>query len=271
MGALNQNVSNIQFRIETLVAKDRRNTGRVKPDAQGYYAGIPVAVLGTVSQNNTYYDVDSFQKQIQSPDTYINKVLTQGKLYGEYGHPMIAQLPPDQQLARLAVIDEKAISHHISEIYTGETLASGGRLVLAKLKPTGPYKESLKDNLEDPCMNTSFSLRAITSAEQRGNVSYRVMKKLVTFDAVAAGGYMEASKSYAPAMESFDVTIAPTGIVTMTQVAMETYTDTELNELFGIHAVTKHKHIVTELSDAASMAFRSSLGNRSFYMDLIRE
>jgi len=266
-----QNVSNIQFRVETLVAKDRRNAGRLRQDAEGYYNDVPVAALGIASQNNTYYDVDAFQKQMTSPDTYINKVLTQGKLYGEYGHPSIAGMQNAAAIDRLSVIDEKSVSHHFRSISTGESLSGGGKLVVAKLKPTGPYKQALKDSLDDPCINTAFSLRAVTSAEQRGNLSYRVMKKLVTFDAVCAGGYAEAAKSYSPALESFDVSILPSGQVMLSQVSLESYTDTELNELFGITEAVKISQVQTLLSKEASYEFRSSVGKRSFYMDLIKE
>lgn len=271
MSVFGQNVSNLQFRVETLVAKDRRNVGRIKPDSYGYYDGVPIALLGAVSQNNTYYDIASFQEQLTSPNTFINKVLTQGKLYGEYGHPNLIGLTNAEQIERLSVIREQLQSHHISAIYSGETLASGGKLLLAKLKPHGYYGSYLKDNLDDPYMNTSFSLRAITSAEQRGNVSYRVMKKLVTFDSVNAGGYMEAAKSYSPSVESFDISITSTGTVVMNQVALECYTDTELNELFGIPLAMKHTKVITYLSPEASDEFRSSVGKRSFYMDLIRK
>ncbi len=265
-----QDVNNIQFRVETFMVKDRRNGKTVRADQEGYYT-LPVAVLGTVSQNNTYYDVESFAKQMTSPDTFINKVLTQGKLYGEFGHPRIAGLSNELSLERLAVVEEKSISHHIRDISTGASLPNGGKLVLASIKPTGPYKQALQDSIDDPCINTAFSLRAITSAEPRGQVSYRVMKKLVTFDAVAAGGYSEAAKSYAPGLESFDVSIDSTGRVTLSQVSMENFTDTELNELFGINSIGKVNQVNTILSKQASYEFRSSLGNRSFYMDLIRE
>lgn len=269
MSPILQNVSNIQFRVETLVAKDKRK--RIRKDADGYYMDVPVAVLGTVSQNQTYYDVGAFAEQLTSPKTFIHKVLTRGKLYGEWGHPKILGMSNQEAVDRLSYIDEDKHSHHIKAINTGEVLSDGGRLVLATLKPTGPYKQSLQDNLEDPVMNTSFSLRAITTAEQKGNVSYRVMRKLVTFDAVGAGGYDEASKAYSPALESFDVTITPTGRVMLTQVSLESYTDTELSEIFGTDDITKQKRIVTVLSPDASIEFKSSLGVKSFYMDLIRE
>jgi hypothetical protein len=265
-----QNVSNIQFRVETLVARDRRK--RIKKDEAGYYINVPVAVLGIISQNNTYYDVESFAKQMTDKNTYVNKVLSQGKLYGEYGHPSIIGLSIAEQVDRLSVIVEKNISHHIRDISTGPTLENGGKLVLASVKPHGPYKESLQDNFEDPTMNTAFSLRAITTVEARDNISYRWMRKLVTFDSVAAGGYAEAAKSYSPALEHFDVTVEPSnGQVVLSQVALESYTDTEINEIFGAKQALKITRVTTLLGSQASIEFQSSLGNRSFYLDLIRE
>jgi hypothetical protein len=235
-----QNVDRISFSVDVLTVRNGRKLGRVRPDQDGYYE-MPIAVLGTVTDNRTYYEVEDFVGQLTSPESYINRVLTDGKLYGEYGHPMIMLLPESQQLPRLMIVDEKTVSHHIRKIRTGEKLESGGRILYGQIKPHGPYGAQLQDSLNDPCLNTSFSLRSIAASRQEGNVTRRKMKMLVTFDCVLAGGYNEASKRYAPSVE----TAAPPIDITLDRLpkpsvmaAMETLTDTELNEIFGAKVVT---------------------------------
>ncbi len=245
-----QQVKNVQFRVETMVVHDGRKLGRLRPGVEGYYDAVPVAVLGVPTRNNTYYDVDAFINQVTDKNSGLNRRLSSGQLYGEWGHPDIIGMPNDICLARLADIRESQFSHHIRSLSTGETLENGGKLVLASVKPTGPYGQSLKDNFDDPCMNTAFSLRAITRTEDRGGLSYRTMRHLITFDAVGCGGYAEASKAYSAGMESFnqfDITVTPVGTAIFSQVSLEYFNDTELNELFGATTITRHRQVISHV------------------------
>lgn len=234
-GAL-QNVDKISFCIDTLLIKNGRKLGRIRPDENGYYE-MPLAVLGTVTDNRTYYEVEDFVSQLTTPTSFINKCLANAKLFGEYGHPMIVLLPDDKVLPRLMVIDEKSVSHHIKQIRTGDKLESGGRILYGLIKPHGPYGENLQSSLDDPCLNTSFSLRSIAQSRQEGNITRRRIKHLVTFDYVNAGGYDEASKRYAPSVESIDI-MSNSISIPVTTAAMETLNNTELNEIFGAKTIT---------------------------------
>lgn len=247
---------NLQFRVETLVVRDGAKEGRIRPNDKGYYENVPIAVLNEVTRNNTFYDIPSMMEQIESPKSKFNERLVKKQLYGEWGHPKLYGMRPEEQLARMVDIDESRWSHHIYGVYAGRKLEStGGTLLCATLKPTGPFKTSLEDNLNDPCMNTAFSLRAITSNQQRGNVSYRVVRKLVTFDAVGAGGYEQAAKFYSASVEcmggedfnAYDLAITdemnPKAV--FTQYSVENFTDTELNDLFSTNSVAKVKKIQT--------------------------
>lgn len=230
-----QNVDKIQFCVDTLVVKDGRRLGRIRPDADGYYE-MPLAVLGTVTDNRTYYEVEDFVAQLTSPTSFINKALTSGSLKGELGHPMIVELQEDQRLPRLMVIDEQKVSHHIKQIRTGEKLASGGRILYGKIKPCGPYKDAVQDAFDDPTVNAAFSLRSIAHSRQEGTITRRKIKHLVTFDYVSLGGYSEASKWYAPGIEAIDMSLESFALP-VTTAAMEHFTDTEINEIFGAKTV----------------------------------
>jgi hypothetical protein len=267
MAAL-QNVDRISFCVDTLIVKNGRKLGRIRPDESGYYK-MPIAVLGTVTDNFTYYEVEDFVAQLTSPTSFINRVLVDGKCYGEYGHPMIRLLPENQQIPRLMVIDEKCQSHHIKAVTTGEKLESGGRLLYGLLKPAGPYGEYLQASLDDPCQNTSFSLRSIAQSRNENGITRRKIKQLVTFDYVCAGGYNEASKRYTPGVESIAIELTPQSVdLAVITTAMESLSNTEINELFGAKVVTIGTQRTTFVNKEA--ALRDANGClRSVYTSLL--
>ena len=233
-----QNVDRISFTVDVLAVKNGRKLGMIRPDENGYYQ-MPLAVLGTVTDNRTYYEVEDFVAQMTSPDTVFNRCLTDGKLAGEWGHPKIMLLPEDMRLPRLMYVDEDKVSHQIGKVWSGEKLESGGRIIYGKIKPTGPYGDKLKESLDDPCLNTSFSLRSIAHSRNENGITRRKIKHLVTFDYVCAGGYNEASKRYSPSVESVNVDISLTEKnFVVTTAAMERLSNTELNEIFGASTVT---------------------------------
>lgn len=241
MAAL-QNTDRIFFCIDVLAVRNGRKLGALRPDADGYYQ-MPLAVLGTPTDNLTYYEVEDFVQQLTSPTSHINMRILDGKLYGEYGHPKIQALPPEEQLPRLFDIYEDRMSHHIKKIWSGEQLESGGRIIYGMVKPHGPFAEHLRSNLDDSCMNTSFSLRSIAKSRQEGKLTRRSIKHLVTFDYVTAGGYNEASKRYSHANESLQCLESVIEIdlidsnFRVTESAMECLTKHELNDIFGAKQV----------------------------------
>ncbi len=268
MATLMQNVDNISFVVDTLVIKGNKRLGTIRPDENGYYT-VPVAVLGIATENQTYYDVDEFVAQMVSPQSFVNRLLTDGKLFGEYGHPMIKLMPEEKQIDRLMMIDEKCVSHQIGKLSTGETLANGGKVINGAIKPTGPYGESLKNSLDDPCLNTSFSLRSIAHSRQEGALTKRKIRHLVTFDFVNAGGYQEASKRYSPGVESL-VNIDLIGPnLRVTEVACEHLTNSEINEVFGSRLITIGKTTTTFIDK--QQALRAADGSmQSVYAALLK-
>ena len=248
-----QNVDRISFCVEVLTVKNGRSLGKIRPDGNGYYT-IPLAVLGVVTENLTYYETDEFVSQMTSPTTVFNKCLTDGKLYGEFGHPKIALLPREMQIPRLMLIEELNYSHHIGKVWTGEKLESGGRIVYGLVKPFGPQGSQLKASLDDPCLNTSFSLRSIALSKDEPNLTRRRIKHLITFDYVGAGGYYQAAKRYSPSSESLclDLPITRSNIIESV-VAMERFSNTELNEIFGAKEVEILGKTTTFLREKAAL------------------
>lgn len=178
----------------------------LKPDADGAYE-VVVGGLGCPTRNNVIYDVDSTIRAMSDPDSRFHICLQDGNLAGEYGHPVIST---KEDMPRLMRIDEHYISHYFTKIWVDDSSPINiggmeGYPIRAKVKPTGPYGEILRKQLEDPHHNTSFSIRSLCLPMngRDSRYEYRKVQVVVTFDAVSAPGYQIATKRYVPGTESF--------------------------------------------------------------------
>ena len=226
------------FSVKVLDSINGKTLKSLRPDEDGYFT-VPVAVLGENSRNGPYYDVPSIVNEITNPDTVFNKALTQGNLFGEWGHP-----PYDAAIPRIDTILEDRRSHHISKLCTEEPLDTGGIPVFGKIKPAGPFGDLLEKSLLSNKENTSFSLRSIITAKWDNvrKCQYRTVIRLVTFDYVGMPGYFQASKWYAPATESLreirpDMLFDGDG----KRVGLESFSDQEVANLFNLNEIQMYE------------------------------
>lgn len=266
-GRMKEDVSSISFCIESIAPGNGRV--RFEQDDGGFYLKVPISALGVSTRNNSYYDVQSFVDHLNNPHTPVNMLLKARQLHGEFGHPDISGMPQNLAINRIREIKEDRASHLFKSIYTGPQLESGGRLVYADLKPIDDYGRSVKASLDDPERNTAFSIRSLTSNTQKGSISYRKMLQFVTADFVLAPGFAEATKGYARVgTESFKGGTAQDlikveqlkgsdGFYILDGISTESFTDGELNELFGSKCVKVRKRSIT-------FAKTSKCGNRFF-------
>ena len=271
---------NISFRVETFYAGKGR-LGRIRPDENGIYKGLPVMVLGEVTQQQTYYDPTSMMNQIVNPDTRFNKVMTQGKLYGEYGHPQFFNMNDQDKMVRLLTVDEKQSSHLFTSVYTDNPSPDGSVVVRADIRPTGPFGHIAKESLEDPVVNTAFSLRAFVDNRMTPNgVKFRTVRQLVTWDIVGASGYATTDKAHAIGLESFsgdeyldyEIVVQENGNLKIDQIALETFSDTDLNEIFGTSKISKISQTITLVETDKSLSERfPSLYRKGIFNEHFRE
>ena len=229
-----QTPNKLYFAVQIFDQMDGRKIQALRPDEDGYY-DVTVAMLDSTSRNDCYYDPDSIMKEVTSPSTIFNMMLTQGNLKGEFGHP-----PMGSPLERIDAILEERVSHHISKIWTGERISTGIP-VYAKVAPSGPYGDCLEKSLLSSKENTTFSLRCLMSQrpDPVNKRMYRIVKRLVTFDFVTMPGYKEASKWYAPGTENlmgFTQEITPYMLFDRdgNRVGLESFSDQDLADMFGI-------------------------------------
>ena len=271
---------NVQFCMETMFAPKGYRVGVIRPDEAGFYCGLPMMVLGAVTENDSYYDVDSMVDHLTNPQYAFRRKLYNQQLYGEWGHPDFLLYQEKDRLPRLMSINEKYHSHLFRKIETGKRLESGGILVIADLKPTGPYGSYLKESLDDPYANTGFSLRSWINNTMKNGVKYRTVNALVTVDAVGAGGYPDASKRNGIGIESFNgmsdfnnltIDVMRDGNLLCDEIALESLSGTELNEIFGVSTITRltQKRTLIKTDHRLAAQFPTSYG-RTVYNDHLR-
>ena len=241
---MTNNTSDIHFVVETLEVKNGKRLKAIRPNSDGYFEKFPIAVLGIPSRNRTFYDVSTVVTPLTDPNSRINMTLTEGNLFGEWGHPYLDPVKPD--LSRLMTILEKEQSHHFRKICTGEKLDNGGTILYADVKPCGPYGKYLEDQMMDPHINNSFSLRSICSQtiDRANNLIMRKVKHLITFDAVGAGGYAESSKRYVGSTENLSAPLTIDDFYEKnsgTVVACESITDKDILNIFGAKEMVVHR------------------------------
>lgn len=169
----------------------------VKPDKDGVYRKVPIAVIGMPSRNNALYEPTSFVNAITDSRTRFFKNLTEGNLEGEWGHPIIGT-DKKAAVSRTLHIDRAKVSHYFTRVWTEPVDEGNYTLVFADIVPCGPFGPYLKESFEDSKRNTSFSLRSLTSEPRQlpNGVMSKSIVALVTFDAVDGPGFEAASKRF---------------------------------------------------------------------------
>ena len=231
-----QNNHKVTFSVEVLETYQGKKLGVPKPDSDGYYS-MCIGALNARSRNQCYYDTKSIYDQITQPNSPFNMMLTQGHLYGEFGHP-----DEDAPITRLEVIREKDRSHHFRKIWCGEEDQNGIIPIYASLKPVLPHGPALEQSILNKWENTAFSLRSLMKytwdAERKAQ--YRTILRLVTFDHVNTPGFLEASKRNALGIESMslvskDLTLEDFFDSSGNRLAaFESFSNEDLSKLFNV-------------------------------------
>ena len=173
-----------------------RHLGKIEYDEYGY-CWHPVAVLNHHTENRTFYEPEVYINQLTGSDTIFRKNLERGNLFGECEHPDVEGTVKD--LPRLLRVATDRISHHIKAIKTVPLKeVAGAYLILALLKPHGVFGPQLKESLDSPFVNTTFSLRTVVKEryDPKRDLRIRSVISAISFDWVSVPGSPEASKRY---------------------------------------------------------------------------
>lgn len=174
--------------------------GILKPDADGYYE-INVGGFNVHNFGGKHWPLGDAAK-LFAPGSSLRRRLEGGVVRAELGHPRREGMNEIDFYQRLNEIHEDKVCGHFSEMrldYNNFKSKSGFPMVavVAKVRPSGPFGNVLKDSLDNPKEETCFSIRA--GVEDVGND--RFVQDIVTYDYVNEGGITIARKYYSMALE----------------------------------------------------------------------
>lgn len=254
----------IYFTVSTMIIDDNRKIKKPIKDDDGYYVNVPVAVMDTVSRNKTFYESGAFCEQLSGPSNF-NLRLKEGTLKGEYGHPFISNPNSPEGIARLLHIEPTRVCNHIRSVTIKKIADLGLNMVFVDTKGHGPYGKYFEESMDDPTVNTAFSLRGLSKAniDRRTGVIYKQLKSLVTFDSEVVGsGFKQSTKRYIEnAMESLNAEknddiycetiehinceIDQDNFITAIKTnSIETFSNTEINDIFKSKTVMINQTVV---------------------------
>lgn len=275
------NNTGLYFTVTTAIIDDNRSLKKGVRDKDGYFTNVPVAVLGTVTRNNTQYDTEAFIGQIKGPDTSFYKRLTEGNLFSEWGHCCV-DLNSQAGMERLMNLDPQKKSNHIRSVSVKHIADLGLDMIVMDTKGAGPYGKYHDEAMLDPTMNIAYSLRGISTGmiDPKTKVIKKKLVNLVTFDAgVASGGFKEASKRYMTSVENLSYQseelvnhhITQNDLVMVRNVAMESFTNSELNDLMKSNKVVIGQ-VITGYVDRATHTIidPESKNQRSLFHSFIK-
>lgn len=178
--------------------------GILTPDAQGYYR-CPVGAYNAYNSGGFLYDAQSGLSMFQR-GSQLMRQLEKGCLYGEWKHPEKQPGWSDQYyVQRIRRIDMDRVSHHIREYELEPSKDEQGRpitLVLAHIKPYGPFGQYVEDAFKNGGQNVYFSVRSITMDDMARGIKYT--REIITHDFVGEGGILQANKYNSPSLEDFE-------------------------------------------------------------------
>lgn len=181
-------------------------SGALKPDGDGYYT-VVLGALDFYNSAGDFYPYDS-AKDLFDESSSLMRRIKNGACRAEYGHPKKSPGMTDREfLSRILTIHEDKVCCHIKEVYIDRNSVKGpdGKPVVAiigKVKPSGPYGQVLKEQLENPSENVCFSIRSLTKDIFDGRVNRKNLMQVICWDYVNEPGISVANKYQSPALES---------------------------------------------------------------------
>lgn len=193
--------------------------GILKPmDPGGLYYLVNSGGFNIQNRSGISYRFNEYLKECMREGSDLNRRVSEGQLQCELGHPpqyywewkdgrIIQTFITDvfQWIHRLRTILEPNVCGSVRKIHWimtgGETDPVYNKI---EVRPFGPHAQVLKDSLEDPDMNTAFSIRTVTKPQKLGDRN-REVDYFTGYDMVIEQGMLNACKYRTAGLEDFMV------------------------------------------------------------------
>lgn len=153
------------------------------------YCKVILSVLDIPNSVGLVYDSKPFIDVIENSEMFL-KVLNEGGLYGECGHPKPYGMSRTEFFQRCQEIVETQQMFHIRKVWPQSftDVKSGQRRlgVFGWIKPSGKFGPDLLAKLQNPHENVAFSLRGYAPVNPR--TGKKCLRTLTTWDYVYLPG-----------------------------------------------------------------------------------
>ena len=183
----------------------------LKKDKDGYYE----IILGALNMHNSggaFYEYTSEVAELFTNSSVLLRRMNGGYLRSELGHPkMLPGMKLRDFISRISKIEEKSVCGHFKEIKVVESDKSDVgsdvpiMLIKGKVKPMGPYADTLQREFDNPYSNSAFSIRSMTRDRVVGGKTIKTLSNIITWDFVNEPGISIANKKNSIGLESQDL------------------------------------------------------------------
>ncbi len=178
-----------------------KSNDKIEKSGDGYYK-LAIGALNVCNiHGQLYVGTEKVLSLFKGDSSKMCNLLNRGMLKGEYGHPRQPNPPLSNNawLNRNLAIVETATCIHWREIIledTGQKGENGSAIynIWGWGKPSGPYGPALEEDINNPNVNVSFSIRSLIKEVAVGGRIHRHIFELMTFDYVNEPGIHTASK-----------------------------------------------------------------------------
>ena len=192
---------------ENTLASSLGKRGVLKPiDTSGYYA-INLGGLDVYNESNALY-VANTAKDLFKESSHLMRRVSSGKLFNELGHPKrIPGMTDEEYMIRILTVYEDNACSHLRKIHLEDfqdpTLNNGKPFIriIGEVKPMGQLGILVEDTFKTADSDACYSIRSITNDHYVGNIRYKNIKEIATWDYVLEPGIKHATKYYSASTE----------------------------------------------------------------------
>jgi hypothetical protein len=180
--------------------------GILKPDENGYYEMI-VGAIGIENRTGDFYEASEDVIKLFGPGTSLHRRITNGQCRAELGHPKKTPgMSMQDYVKRALTIEETNVCAHFKSVILDRNLVkdeygNSAIATVAKLKPSGPHAEQLRESLNNPDENVAFSIRCLSNDRIEGGRLVKRIRTIVGWDQVNEQGILVANKYQSPTLE----------------------------------------------------------------------
>lgn len=192
-------MNKIKFTATKLANSGKK--GVLTPDEDGYYT-LAIGGLNCFNSANEFYDSNNVVSLFEKSSSFMRKIKA-GYLYGELGHPAYQKgWSDDEYINRIYKIDESNLVCHFKDVWLVNGAGPSSPItIMAKVIPFGSKGYILKESLDNPNINTAFSIRSIVGYYYERGIRHKVITSVITFDFVVEPGIANANKWDSPGLE----------------------------------------------------------------------